>query len=310
MTSAPERHQVELAAEMLKALADPSRLRVLLRLARGELSVGEIAKLEQEKITTISARLKILLTARLIRRRRDGQTIFYSIADAHVLNRPGAPVHEVFRPRHEPNVIAIGALTVQPILAWDQQLAATPHPVAGPASAFLGQIHSGEIYNQCPQTCRIQGTMRWLPGQRWEDVHDEYRRLTNAIAKETGATMETGFCLIRDAFQLDLDSGLATDFMAAYTAVSGTTLPVGAKPLIERRQTTFSNAPLQLESALVAAAFRPACTGHRSACSSHRFPSNSLSIDELRDHRSNGALKPTRLSCNSIPDLVNYGSVR
>lgn len=86
MVSAPEQHQLELAAEMLKALADPSRLRLLLRLAKGELSVGEIVELEQEKITTISARLKVLGTARLLRRRRDGQTIFYSLADRHVLN--------------------------------------------------------------------------------------------------------------------------------------------------------------------------------------------------------------------------------
>jgi len=86
MRSEPEQHELELAAEMLKALADPSRLRLLLRLAKSELSVGEIADLEQEKITTISARLKVLSTARLLKRRRDGQTIFYSIADAHVLN--------------------------------------------------------------------------------------------------------------------------------------------------------------------------------------------------------------------------------
>jgi acetylornithine deacetylase/succinyl-diaminopimelate desuccinylase-like protein len=149
------------------------------------------------------------------------------------ISRPGAPVHEVFRPPHEPNVVAVGALTVQRILAWDQQLATTPHPVAGAASAFVGQIHSGEIYNQYPQTCRIQGTIRWLPGQRWEDVYDEYRRLTNAIAKETGAMMETRFNLIRDAFQLDVDSDLATDFMATYSAVSGTTLPVGPKPFVD-----------------------------------------------------------------------------
>ena len=86
MVFAPKLHQLQLAAEMLKALADPSRLRLLLRLAKGELSVGELAELEQDKITTVSARLKVLATARLLRRRREGQTIFYSLADTHVLN--------------------------------------------------------------------------------------------------------------------------------------------------------------------------------------------------------------------------------
>ena len=86
MVSTPTRDQLDLAAEMLKALADPSRLRLLLRLAKGELSVGELAELEQEKITTVSARLKVMSIARLLKRRREGQTIFYSLADAHVLN--------------------------------------------------------------------------------------------------------------------------------------------------------------------------------------------------------------------------------
>jgi len=89
MVSTPQRHQLELAAEMLKALADPSRLRILLQLSKRELNVGELAEIEQERITTVSARLKVLLTARLVKRRRDGQTIFYSLADKHVLNLVG-----------------------------------------------------------------------------------------------------------------------------------------------------------------------------------------------------------------------------
>jgi DNA-binding transcriptional ArsR family regulator len=82
----PDQHQLELAAAMLRALADPSRLRILVRLAQGESSVGQLAQAEKEKITTMSARLKVLLTARLLKRRRAGQTIIYALADAHVLH--------------------------------------------------------------------------------------------------------------------------------------------------------------------------------------------------------------------------------
>jgi DNA-binding transcriptional ArsR family regulator len=86
MVSNPSNRQLELAAEMLKALADPHRLRAMLRLAHGEMIVSQLAELDKEKITTMSARLKILLTARLLNRRRVGQTAVYSIADTHVLN--------------------------------------------------------------------------------------------------------------------------------------------------------------------------------------------------------------------------------
>lgn len=89
MVSDPSSRQLELAAEMLKALADPHRLKVMLRLAQGEMGVTQLAKWDEEKITTTSARLKVLLTARLVKRRRKGQTILYSIADTHVLNLVG-----------------------------------------------------------------------------------------------------------------------------------------------------------------------------------------------------------------------------
>ena len=86
MVSDPSNRQLELAAEMLKALAEPHRLNMMLRLAQGELGVGQLADVDKEKITTVSARLKVLLTAGLVKRRRKGQTIFYAVADAHVLN--------------------------------------------------------------------------------------------------------------------------------------------------------------------------------------------------------------------------------
>ena len=81
-----DQHQLELAADMFRALGDPQRLRVLIRLAQGELNVGQLAELEKERITTMSARLKVLLTARLLKRRRVGQTIIYTLADTHGLN--------------------------------------------------------------------------------------------------------------------------------------------------------------------------------------------------------------------------------
>ncbi|HXW69871.1 MAG TPA: metalloregulator ArsR/SmtB family transcription factor [Methylocella sp.] len=86
MTSASSSRQLELAARVLKALADPHRLRMMLRLAHAEMSVSLLTELEKEKITTTSARLKVLLTAGLLNRRRVGQTAVYSLADTHILN--------------------------------------------------------------------------------------------------------------------------------------------------------------------------------------------------------------------------------
>lgn len=86
MINTIERHQLEDAAAMFKALSDPARLQTLIILAERERNVGELAEIEGDKIGTVSARLKVLLQARLVKRRREGKTAIYSIADAHVLN--------------------------------------------------------------------------------------------------------------------------------------------------------------------------------------------------------------------------------
>lgn len=73
------------AAAMFSALADVARLRILILLSKGALSVSAIAAAEGEKLTTISARLKLLNSARLVDRERQGKTILYALADHHVL---------------------------------------------------------------------------------------------------------------------------------------------------------------------------------------------------------------------------------
>ena len=57
----------------------------MLRLADSEACVSELAQEEDEKITTVSARLKILSIVRLVRRRRKAKHMFYSLAHEHVL---------------------------------------------------------------------------------------------------------------------------------------------------------------------------------------------------------------------------------
>lgn len=78
------RHLAE-AARMFDALSDVARLRTLMLLADKDLSVSEIAAAEEEKITTVSARLQVLHAARLIERQRKGKSVIYRIADDHVL---------------------------------------------------------------------------------------------------------------------------------------------------------------------------------------------------------------------------------
>ena len=81
----PATATIESASMMLRAAGDTARLRILLLLANGERCVTELAEEEDEKVATVSARLKLLHSARLVTRRRDAKHIYYALADHHVV---------------------------------------------------------------------------------------------------------------------------------------------------------------------------------------------------------------------------------
>jgi acetylornithine deacetylase/succinyl-diaminopimelate desuccinylase-like protein len=149
------------------------------------------------------------------------------------IRRPGPPIHEVMRPAGEPSVIAAGAKLVLHLTHLADELAHQADPVAGSASVFVGQIHSGEIYNQYPQECWLEGTRRWLPGTDRSRVESEFRDLLDGVAAETGTTVTVDYRNIRDAFALDPSEAVFAAFQEAHAAVHGSPLPTGPKPFVD-----------------------------------------------------------------------------
>ena len=149
------------------------------------------------------------------------------------IRRTGPPVHEVMRPADEPSVIAAGAELVARLGKLGERLALKEHPLAGRESVFIGQIHSGEIYNQYPQECWLEGTRRWLAGTSCEEVEAEFRQLVGEVAAQTRTTITTDYRVIRDAFVLDTNDPLVRFFQTAYETISGRPLATGPKPFID-----------------------------------------------------------------------------
>jgi acetylornithine deacetylase/succinyl-diaminopimelate desuccinylase-like protein len=151
------------------------------------------------------------------------------------IRRAGVPVHEVLRPPGTPSVIAAGAELVARLGRLGAELAAevVPTPLCGPASVFIGQFHAGEIYNQEPAECRVQGTRRWLPGTDRHSVERDFRSLLTGLASDTGATVECDWFFIRDAFFLDQSDPLVSIFQGAHAALSGAPLAIGPKPFVD-----------------------------------------------------------------------------
>jgi ArsR family transcriptional regulator, zinc-responsive transcriptional repressor len=76
--------QVDLVVEVFRMLADPTRIRVLWALTGGELAVNELAEQLGKPAPSVSQHLAKLRMARLVRTRREGTTIFYSLENDHV----------------------------------------------------------------------------------------------------------------------------------------------------------------------------------------------------------------------------------
>lgn len=82
-TMPPEEELIELA-ELFKVFGDSTRIRILYVLFEAEVCVCDIADALGMTQSAISHQLKILKQSKLVKSRRDGKSIFYSLADDHV----------------------------------------------------------------------------------------------------------------------------------------------------------------------------------------------------------------------------------
>ena len=71
-------------ADLYKVFGDPTRIRILYALSGGELCVCDIAELLGMTQSAISHQLRVLKQSSLVKFRRDGKAVYYSLADAHV----------------------------------------------------------------------------------------------------------------------------------------------------------------------------------------------------------------------------------
>ncbi|GIP35682.1 metalloregulator ArsR/SmtB family transcription factor [Paenibacillus sp. J2TS4] len=75
-----------MVSQTFKALSDSTRIRILYLLSQKECSVNEIAEELSLLQSTVSHQLRFLKNLRLVKFRRAGTTLFYSIDDQHVID--------------------------------------------------------------------------------------------------------------------------------------------------------------------------------------------------------------------------------
>lgn len=107
-TSPLEAEAFRLHAELCKVLTDPKRLMILQALRTGERSVGELAEVVGMSLPNASQHLSVMRHAGLVATRREGTTVFYSMAEPRIAQACDI-VHQIVLDRmpearrHRPN---------------------------------------------------------------------------------------------------------------------------------------------------------------------------------------------------------------
>lgn len=88
---------VDLAAEVFTLLSDATRVRIILALRAGELSVNDLAQQVDKSPTAVSQHLAKLRWAKVVQTRQDGTRVYYSLLDEHAV---ALVTHAVFQAEH------------------------------------------------------------------------------------------------------------------------------------------------------------------------------------------------------------------
>ena len=83
--SMPTDEQISEMGARFKVISEPSRLKILLVLSDGELCVDHITEAVSGNQSAVSHQLKILKDNKIIKSRRNGKNVLYSVSDWHIL---------------------------------------------------------------------------------------------------------------------------------------------------------------------------------------------------------------------------------
>ena len=82
----PDEDRIKELAEFYKVFGDATRVKILYVLLESEMCVCDLAAVLKMTQSAISHQLRVLKQMKLVKNRRDGKTVYYSLADGHIQN--------------------------------------------------------------------------------------------------------------------------------------------------------------------------------------------------------------------------------
>ncbi len=82
----PDTDLITDTSDILKALSDPTRLKIMMALSKEELCVCDLSALANVSVSAVSHQLRLLRGQRLVKYHKEGKMVYYSLSDNHVNN--------------------------------------------------------------------------------------------------------------------------------------------------------------------------------------------------------------------------------
>ncbi|MBN2552132.1 MAG: M20 family metallopeptidase [Spirochaetales bacterium] len=161
--------------------------------------------------------------------------------------REGEVCHELSREPEADRLLETTVRVIERLREKKEELAAAGHgyPLLGPQSLFIGQVHFGDFYNRVPKQAFLQGTWRWHPDRRFQDVRGELGVLLSGIARPENITIEDSWIFVGEAFSIDPEETIVRALRKAYRSVSGMPLELaGSSSILDvNRLVPFAGIP-------------------------------------------------------------------
>ncbi|MGI9330536.1 MAG: ArsR/SmtB family transcription factor [Gammaproteobacteria bacterium] len=209
---------IDLAARTLKAAAEPTRVRLLLLLGRGEATVGELQEILEQSQPRVSRHLRLLAEVGLLERFRDGQSIYYRLAGDELPQAIASVVSDAAG-CNDPLVLADAAALDHMRRARQRAAFSGPALVAAAQTggrppleelqAVLDELLAGQDFNEVLDVgCGGGALLPWLSARAERVTGADIARPMRLLARSRLQVAGLSNCTIRDA---DLHSLPFTD---------------------------------------------------------------------------------------------------
>lgn len=148
------------------------------------------------------------------------------------IERDGHPSHQLYTPPGTPHPISIMSEIIQILDDKNIELNTQYIEDIGYGSYFIGNVSSGEFYNQTPKTAMIEGVRRYSPEQKFEDIEDELETMMRKIRSKHDVNIEVNIQKVRDGYRVDKHADITKVLTAAIKKIRDIDAPLVGKKLV------------------------------------------------------------------------------